>query len=629
MNNTSIKKTIQWVITICFFGSTLHYAFAQPDRWQQGAAYVMDIDFDTQTHRYDGKQTLTYVNNSPDTLHKVFYHLYFNAFQPNSMMDIRSLTIADPDRRVGDRISKLSDEEIGYQKINTLTQNGRAVDFEVVGTILEVTLADPIAPGTVHVFEMDFEAQVPVQIRRSGRNNREGIDYSMAQWYPKMCEYDYQGWHANPYVGREFYGIWGYFDVTIHMDKDYLIGATGILQNPEEIGHGYETEGMVVQQPEGDKLHWRFVAQNVHDFVWGADPDYTHTKLQRDDGTMLHFFYQENERTKDNWEALPGIMDQAFDYINTNFGPYQYDKYSFIQGGDGGMEYPMATLITGERSLNSLVGVSVHELMHSWYQMMLGTNEALYAWMDEGFTSYASNRVMNELAGQGLIPGRQKVENPHTGSYAGYINLARTDREEPLSTHSDHFVTNTAYGIGSYSKGAVFLHQLSYIIGQNDFDRGMLRYFDTWKFKHPNSNDFIRIMEKESGLELDWYREYFINTTHNIDYAVESAAEEDDQTVVTLRRLGVMPMPIDVQVTYLDGRTEIINIPLRIMRGHKEKEAGMGDALYRVAEADWPWTHPEYQLVLPVPSDRIEAIEIDPSARLADVDRANNRLAME
>ena len=293
------------------------------------------------------------------------------------------------------------------------------------------------------------------------------------------------------------------------------------------------------------------------------------------------------------------------------------------------MEYPMATLITGERSLNSLVGVSVHELMHSWFQMMLGTNEALYAWMDEGFTSYASRRVMNELAGKGLLPGRQQVDNPHVGSYAGYLNLARTDQEEPLSTHSDHFVTNTAYGIGSYSKGAVFLHQLSYIIGQEDFDRGMLRYFYTWKGKHPNSNDFIRVMEKVSGMELDWYREYFVNTTHNIDYAIEDAIEEDGQTIITMRRIGKMPMPLDVQVNYLDGRKEIINIPLRIMRGQKNKEESMGDALYRVAEQDWPWTHPEYQLVLPVPNARIESIEIDPSDRLADVDRENNRLEIE
>lgn len=615
---------------ICLFFLTLvglQTGLSQPDRWQQAAEYIMDIDMDTENHRYNGQQTLRYTNHSPDTLNQVFYHLYFNAFQPNSMMDVRSRTITDPDRRVRDRIVQLSDEEIGYQRINSLTQNGQDVTYEVVGTILEVTLAEPILPGTTHTFEMDYQAQIPVQIRRSGRDNREGIDYSMAQWYPKMCEYDYQGWHANPYVGREFYGIWGDFDVTIHIDSEYIIGATGMLQNPEEVGHGYESEGMTVERPDDGRLHYHFKAENVHDFVWGADPDYTHTKLKRADGTMLHFFYQENERTKDNWEALPAIMDEAFDYINTHFGQYQYPKYSFIQGGDGGMEYPMATLITGERSRNSLVGVSVHELMHSWYQMMLGTNEALYAWMDEGFTSYASNRVMNDLAGKGLLPGRQAVDNPHTGSYAGYLNLARTEAEEPLSTHADHFVTNTAYGVGSYSKGAVFLHQLHYIIGDQPFDRGLLRYFRTWKGKHPNVNDFIRIMEKESGLELDWYKEYFVNTTHTIDYAVEEVTDTEEGATVTLRKLGIMPMPLDVVITYRDGSQEMVHIPLRIMRGHKNADPdGM---TFRVAETDWPWTHPEYELVLPADRDDIQSVEIDPSARLADVDRGNNLLEIE
>ena len=178
-----------------------------------------------------------------------------------------------------------------------------------------------------------------------------------------------------------------------------------------------------------------------------------------------------------------------------------------IQGGDGGMEYPMATLITGERSLGSLVGVSVHELMHSWYQMALGTNESLYAWMDEGFTSWASDEVMNHLRGQGLIPGRA-LDDPHASDYQGYVNFAKSGFEEPLITHADHFVTNTAYGIAAYVKGAVFLAQLEYVIGKEAFRKGMLRYYNTWKFKHPNANDFIRVMEKQSGLELDWYREY-------------------------------------------------------------------------------------------------------------------------
>lgn len=282
----------------------------------------------------------------------------------------------------------------------------------------------------------------------------------------------------------------------------------------------------------------------------------------------------------------------------------------------------MATLITGERSLNSLVGVSVHELMHSWYQMMLGTNESLYAWMDEGFTSYASSRVMNHLRAEGLISG-QATDNPHLGSYSGYFNLARSGKEEPLSTHSDHFMTNFAYSLASYSKGAVFLHQLEYIVGKQTFDKGLLRYFYTWKMKHPNANDLIRIFEKESGLELDWYREYWVNSTHTIDYGIQKIQGEGEKTIVTLEKVGVMPMPVDVQVTYSDGSTEIFNIPLRIMRGHKPAENS--EAAFTVAE-DWPWTNPTYELVIPKSKDMIQSLEIDPSNRMADINSSNNSL---
>ena len=184
----------------------------------------------------------------------------------------------------------------------------------------------------------------------------------------------------------------------------------------------------------------------------GADPDYTHTSLERKDGMVMNFYYQENEKTRENWEMLPEIMDEAFEYINKHFGQYPYEQYSFVQGGDGGMEYPMATFITGERSLGSLVGVSVHELMHSWYQMILGTNESLHSWMDEGFTSYASSRVMNHLKEKGLIPGKV-MANPFMGTYMGFANFQKSGFEEPLSTHSDHFERNQAYGVAAYTKG--------------------------------------------------------------------------------------------------------------------------------------------------------------------------------
>ncbi|MFK7806466.1 MAG: M1 family metallopeptidase, partial [Saprospiraceae bacterium] len=567
--------------------------------------------------------------------------------QPGSMMDVRNITLGDSDPRVGSRIGNLKDNEIGYHKITSLKQNGKDVSYEVVGTILEVTLNEPIKPNSNVTFDMEFNSQVPVQIRRSGRDNKEGISYSMSQWYPKLAEYDYQGWHANPYIGREFHGVWGDFDVTINIDKDYVVGAGGYLQNPSEVGNGYEEKDQKIQKPKDGMLSYHFKTPNVIDFVWAADPDYTHTKLKAENGPMMHFFFQKDKNTDDTWGRLPGIMDKAFTFINKTYGKYQHDSYSFIQGGDGGMEYPLATLITGNRNLGSLVGVSVHELMHSWYQMQLATNESLYPWMDEGFTSYATSEVMNHLRKIGALGG--KVANdPHTGSYVGYANFAKSGREEPLSTHADHFTTNAAYGVGSYVKGAVFLHQLEYIIGEEAFDKGMLEYFDAWKFKHPNPNDFIRIMEKESGLELDWYREYWVNTTYMIDYGIKSIEggkkqwdfstnndgereikekklkkkrKKRKKTKITLERVGMMPMPTDVLVTMDNGDKVLYHIPLRIMRGEKKQESS--DMKYEVLE-DWPWTNPTYEFTIDEPETKIKSIEIDASGRMADVERSNN-----
>jgi hypothetical protein len=595
--------------------------WSQADRWQQKVEYQMNIDFDVDKDQFTGTQHLVYFNNSPDTLTRVFYHLYFNAFQPGSAMDVRSQTLLDPDPRVGSRIGNLKPNEIGYLKVNKLTMDGKELKYLVEGTILEVTLDKPILPKSKVTFDMNFDGQVPVQIRRSGRDNAEGVDYSMAQWYPKMCEYDYQGWHANPYIAREFYGIWGDFDVKITIDKQYVLGGSGYLQNPEEIGHGYLPEGQSPKPSKGNKLTWHFKAPNVHDFMWAADPNYTHTSLKRPDGLTLNFFYLKNERTQDVWAALPKIMDKAFTYINRRYGQYPYQQYSFVQGGDGGMEYPMATLITGNRSLPSLVGVSVHELMHSWYQMILGSNESLYPWMDEGFTDYATQDISNYLAGENLIPNRNKVGNPFISTYAGYFRLVSSGDEEPMSTHADHYSSNYAYGSAAYGKGAIFMNQMEYVIGKPALDKALLLYFNTWKFKHPNPNDVIRIMEKVSGLELDWYKEYWVNTTHYIDYGVDAIDSDGKETKITLKKFGKVPMPVDVVITYKGGKKELINIPLDIMRGAKPAENQT--ISYRVA-ADWPWVNPSYELRLPVEASEIESVEIDPSARMADVNRNNN-----
>ncbi|MEH0154955.1 M1 family metallopeptidase [Limibacter armeniacum] len=584
-------------------------AFAQPDRWQQRADYTMEVDMDVNTHRFTGKQEIVYTNNSPDTLSRVFYHLYFNAFQPNSMMDVRSRTIKDPDRRVGDRISKLSPEEIGYQKIVSLKQNGKAIQYQVVGTVLEVTLNKPIMPNSKVTFNMEFEGQVPVQIRRSGRNSSEGVAYSMTQWYPKLAEYDYQGWHADPYVGREFYSPWGDYDVKLTMNADYVVASTGYIQNAKEVGHGYN--GDAESSPKNGKLTWHFKAPNVHDFSWAADPEYNHKVVKATNGPEMHFFWKKDQGIDKEWEQLPGFMDKVFAYLNTRLGNYPYDVYSFVQGGDGGMEYGMMTLITGQRNINSLVGVSTHELIHSWFQFILATNESLHEWMDEGFNSYVGNEVDRYVLDMG--------EDTHAGSYRNYFYLVDSGEEEPLSTHADHYNTNRNYGIAAYSKGAVYLHQLSYVVGQKAFDEGMKRYYAEWKFKHPNPNDFIRIMERVSGLELDWYNEYFVYTTKTIDYGIKNVNIKGNDTYITLERVGKMPMPIDLLVEYEDGSSEMFYIPLQIMRGEKANE---DESINRTVKEDWPWTHPHY--TIEVKGKAVKSATIDPSGRMADVDQENN-----
>jgi hypothetical protein len=625
------KLTVVKCLLVTLLATGWQNTQAQSDRWQQRVKYTMDINMDVTTNRFSGKQKLEYINNSPDTLYKVFYHLYWNAFQPGSMMDVRSRELGktvlykdkngnekhDWDARVTDRISKLQPDQIGYQKILSLKQDGVVTQtYNVIGTILEVPLKKPIPPHSTTVFEMEFEAQVPIQIRRSGRNNSEGVDYSMAQWYPKLCEYDYEGWHPTPYIAREFYGVWGDYDVKISIDKKFVIAATGYLQNPNQIGYGYEMPGTRVIRPKGEKLTWHFNAPNVHDFVWAADPDYKHI-TQEVDGFRAHFFYIENDITKNTWPEFAKMVPRMYAFIKSHYGPYPYKSYSFIQGGDGGMEYPMATLIMGNGKLEGLYGLAAHEWMHTWYQGMLATNESLYPWMDEGFTTFAENNIIFHT-----------MDSTHTSAqssaYGGYFALVSSGFEEPMSTHSDHYNTNYGYSLTAYSKGAVFLEQLGYIIGTENRDKGLLRYYRNWRFKHPNPNDFVREMEMQSGLQLDWYKQYLVYTTKHIDYGIDSVYENNGKTIVRLRCVERMPMPIDLLVTAKDGKKVMHYIPLSLMYGSKPAE----DNTPRVIHDYWAWTNPTYEVEVDLPMSEIKTLEIDPSLRMADINRRNNKLEL-
>ena len=612
------------LLILCFLTAS-NFLFAQrAGYWQQTVNYKMDINVDEKNYRYDGKMSLAYSNNSNQNLSKVYFHLYFNAFQPGSMMDYRLSNIIDPDRRMiknigtsdkpepQSKIATLTPEQIGYQNIQTLTVNGITANFKVDGTILEVTPSKPILAGETATFNMEWEAQVPEQIRRSGRNSAENVAFSMAQWYPKMAHFDEFGWHLDEYVAREFVAPFGNFDVTIHIDPTYVIGASGKLQNPNEV-KGYQNNATI--KSKNGKASWNFKAENIHDFAWAADPKLVIDSAKSNGGVTVYTAYiPTNSEVKENWNTALKLATEFFDFCEVRYGAYPWPTYSIVQGGDGGMEYGTATLVTGGRNIKSLVDVIFHEAAHSWYQHLFGINETVDEWFDEGFTSY-----IQDIAFQHLFERKGSLDtNPVIGSYRAYYKLALSGKEEPMSLLADYYKTNYAYSNQAYNKGAVMAEQLGYIIGKENLDKTFLKFYEIWKFKHPTPNDFKRVAEDISGINLKWYFNLFINTTRTIDYSINKITDKE----IELENKSDIAMPIDLLVEYQDGSKELFYIPLREMRGEKPKETyALYDDVKWTVITDWFWTKPTYTIPI---NKKVKRAEIDPTKRLADIDHTNN-----
>ena len=594
-----------------FLINLLIFQIGSAQYWQQAVDYTIDVSLDTETALYGGTQKLVYTNNSPETLHKVFYHLYFNAFKPGSEMAVRQKSGGDKNTRFKVDLDSLTLDQQGYLKVSGLMQDGVLLSPIDSETILEVPLHKPILPGESTTFELSFKGHVPDVVRRAGKNSKEGVAFSMAQWYPKMAEYDREGWNADPYTGREFHGVWGDFDVKITLNKKFVVAASGYLQNAEDIGMGYSDR----KKPKSKKgnVTWHFVAPQVHDFTWAADPEYIHDTYPGPNNVTLHFFYKNNPEIIENWKKLQPDTVKLMKFYNEKVGAYPYKQYSVVQGGDGGMEYAMLTLITGGRKYGSLFGVTAHELAHSWFQHILATNETKHEWMDEGFTSFISTLAEDQIL-------EKNKDFPLERSYSGYFNLAESGVEMPQSTNANRYSHNYAYESTAYSKGAVFLGQLGYIVGKEKLYVILQTYYDEWKFKHPLPNDLRQIAERVSGLQLQWFLTDWTQTTNKIDYAISGVNAVDGVTKILLKRKELMPMPLEILVQYKNGETELHYIPISLMRGEKENPYAIGWTV----EKDWNWASPEYSLIINKPKQDIQIIVIDPSNLMADVDKNDN-----
>ncbi len=609
-----MKKGVLLLFALC-----TGWMFAQQNAYyQQYAKYKMDIDVDAKNFTYKGKQTLEYTNNSPDELNVVYFHLYWNAFRAGSMMDQRVASQGkNGDSRLQNngisRLAAIPENEAGKQNIHWIKQNGKNLKFEIQETVMKVYLDQPIKANSNTTFTMEWDAVIPMQIRRAGRNNREGIDMTMTQWYPKIAEYDYDGWATFDYIGREFHAPFADFDVSIKIDKNYVIGAGGTLENPTEV-KGYDPKATIKADRSG-KATWRWTAKNMLDFAWAADRDYTVESFVILDGPKVYYVYQKSEKTQ-YWEPSKPYITKFFQLMNAIYGRYVYPSYSFIQGGDGGMEYGMCTMILGEaKSLEGLVSLMVHEGGHSYNQQMMAYNESVRPWMDEGFTSYYDDYIMYQL-----FPPANPQPNPFSGTIDRYRNFVKKGIEEPAVWLGDHHDNGTAYSYATYVKGDLFLVQLGYIIGEEKLALVMKEFYNQWHLKHPTDRDFMHIAQRISGMDLQWFHHYWINTTKTIDYAIKDVNYLDGATVITLENKGGIPMPIDFSILTTDKQVRTWQIPMNMTRSWKSSDiyGNFTTAKY------WPWTQKEYMLTIPYTKEQIAALGIDFSGRLADINPEDN-----
>ncbi len=609
-------------------------AIAQPsDYWQQHVSYQIEATLLDSIHSLEGKLQVVYTNNSPDTLREIYFHLYNNAFRPGSMMHKRAQELNDQGLLQRFERYKTPADWGGYT-INKVNVNGIDSRFIITGTVMKVTLAMPLAPKSQTTLAFNFFEQIPRQTRRNGWMNSDSIAYSMAQCYPKVCAYDREGWHNQEYIGREFYGVWGEFDVKLTVPAKYCLGATGQVQNPDEVKWGYEKiakgekKGVVYPKdyPRSGDVTWHFKASNVHDFAWVAH-NYIHEWDTWSDTVTVHCLYKTNEEKE--WKQAMKHTFAMLEHHSKAIGWYQYPNFYNTHSGDGGMEYPQLIM---DGSPNA--GLIMHEGAHQWFYGMLGSNETRYAFLDEGFTEFI------EMVGMESYYGRHNERSPHRDTswltkmfipeydtrrnyYSSYFNLATDGYEEPLNIPHDWAREGVNAG-QVYFKTLNGLAQLEYVLGDSVFWAGMKEYFRRWCFKSPNLNDFKRAMEDVSGTKLDWYFDQWFHTTRTIDYSAYRVSSDElpdgsYKTTVDLHNNDLGVMPIDLTLRYDDGSTGIATIPIALNQGtgyHKPEQG-------RLFFPSWDWVSTCYNGSITTPKE-VSSIEIDTSFRLMDIERVSS-----
>lgn len=608
--------------------------------WQQDVAYKIDANIDERTNIIDAKQELTYWNNSPDELEFVYFHLYQNAFVKGSHLEELHRVNKQPIRRMG----KYQQQGLGTI-IENLKVDGKNVKSEVDNTILKVYLPNPLKPGGVVKFTMDFATffdRGDFRRRMAVYNSYGFPHYNGVHWYPRISVYDTKkGWDTDQHLNKELYGNYGVFDVKLTFAANYIVEATGALQNEEEVLPAdlrakldiknfadkpwNEKPSTIIPYDTINHKTWHYIANNVHDFAFTADPAYRIGEAHWN-GVRCIAVAIESHASK--WQTAADYVAKIIKTFSEDFGMYEYPKMVAADANDG-MEYPMLTLDGGSEP--DFHGLFVHEIGHNWFYGMIGNNETYRAALDEGFTQFLTAWGLQKIDGDTMIetPEKNKYKRNRRDPklvldrnvYNRYMYDAMRADDKALNTHSNDFHSAIGHENGYsnvYHKTATMLYNLQYLLGDELFQNAMKHYVQKWKFAHPYFEDFRQSIIEYTHQDLNWFFDQWLETTKSIDYGIKSIKKTGmrDEYKITFKRYGQMQMPIDFTIHAKNGKAYMYNIPnsyfVKETHAHKLKKWYGWDKLY-----------PTYTTKVQIPSG-IKLVQIDPSNRLADIDMLDN-----
>ena len=577
--------------------------------WQQRADYRITATLDSGRNELRGRETIHYTNRSPDALPYLWIYLEQNICAPNSITN----TLNQPPLAFADVSFDFSCGAFhGGLTLESATAPAMpGARMFTYGTTARIDLPRPLAPG--EAVDLEFAWRFTVPEMGAGRMGHDGPLYEFGQWYPRMAVYDdVRGWNHEPYIGAgEFYLEYGSFDVELTVPGSYIVAATGDLRNPEQVltaaqrtrlaaaAHADTAVAIITRDEVGNPARtrpgagpftWRFHADSVRDFAWAAAPNWR-WEASSVDGIRIETLYRPSA---DKWVEAHRMARGAIRYFSEEWFRYPYSHATTVEGPVGGMEYPMLTFVPNNGTREAQQWALAHEFGHEWFPMIVGSNERLYPWMDEGFNTFidlhnAALYFLNEPYGDTIESNPLHLAALHT----------TPGQEQPLISNPTE--VRDLMWVG-YQKPALMLQTLrNEVLGPERFDAAFREYIRTWAFRHPTPADFFRVMRDASGMDLDWFWRGWIFTTARLDQSVDSVtADQAGRAVVHLGNRGTMVMPAELRITFADGTAETVRLPVEMWNLGRRFD-------YRV------------------PSPKaVRRVVIDPREVLPDQDRRNN-----